>query len=278
MKVVILTVNVNAWEATKRMLMSANSLDVYPDIYVLDNKSDVTPEFSFKPKEYYYKGNSFLFKLDKRFGYFGAVSAFLSLKKDMFFDWLFISNNDLIFNDHYLFNYLKECSEMWQGSIGVYCPRIISTRTGLNQNPYLEKKPTLYYAYKYKLIASSYYIAKLYATMTRIKAEIKKIPRAKEGEIQKKPRPIFAPHGSFIGFNNDFFSRGGYIESRNFLYFEEEILGFICDRIGVKVLYDPRVQVQHDQHLTTGNYNKWIHNIRSESLRVLEEYIKQGVL
>lgn len=58
------------------------------------------------------------------------------------------------------------------------------------------------------------------------------------------------------------------------MYFEEEILGYICKRIGVITLYDPRVSVMHAEHISTGKtYSEWKHRARKKSLGVLKRYL-----
>jgi len=274
MKIVILIVNYNSWQATKKMLTSANILNVKPDIYVLDNNSEIDPEINFNPKEYY-KGNSYLFKLDQNYGYFGAVSEFLSRKQNLIFDWLFIANSDLIFNDSSLFDYLGECSEKWNGLVGAYCPAVISNRTRLDQNPFLETKPGLYYYYKYKAITFSFYLAKAHTALAMMKTKLKIFVASSKRKTQPVPQAIFAAHGAFVGLSKVFFIKGGFIESRNFLFHEEEILGILCNGLDLKIIYDSRVKISHDEHLTTGvEYNRWKHRIRRHSLTILKEYIK----
>ena len=276
MKVVIFIVNYNSWEATKKMLVSANILNISPDIYVLDNNSEPYPGFSFNPKEYY-KGSSCLIRLDRNYGYFGAVSEFLSKMQNLTFDWLFIANSDLIFNDTYLFDYLDECSKVWKGSIGVYCPAVISNRTKLDQNPFLKEKPTIFYYYKYKIITACYPIVKVYVELSKLKTNLKKLRITQANRTASSPQIIFAPHGAFVGLYKDFFSKGGFIEHRNFLFHEEEILGYICDKINLKVIYDPRVSIKHEEHVTTGSrYSRQKHNIRKYSLSILKEYMKSS--
>lgn len=270
----ILIVNYNSWAATKRMLISANILRIKPNIYVLDNNSEIDTEEDAVDLKKLYRGNSYLIKLDRNYGYFGAVSEFLSRRKDLAFDWLFIANNDLIFNDSCLFDHLDECTRRWSDVVGAYCPAVISNRTMLDQNPFLRSKPGLAYYYKYKIITSSFYLAKMYALLARLKAKMRTLAAGRKRKVQAKPRTIFAAHGAFIGLSRLFFLRGGFIEHRNFLFHEEEILAIICDRIGLKIIYDPRVKILHYQHVTLGAaYTRFKHVTRKSSLNVFKQYL-----
>ncbi len=272
MNIIIAIVNYNSINATKRMLVSANILNIKPDIYILDNNSNTEIEVNFNPQEYY-SGQSYYIRLKKNHGYFGAISVFLSMIEGTPFDWLFIANSDLTFNDPALFDYLGVCMRSTDGTVGIYCPSILSNRTKLDQNPFLWKKPGKYYYYKYRFLASNYYVSKAYAILSRVKSSIRRL-KIQQDNINKKPKVIFAPHGAFIGINKEYFNQGGYLEYRNFLFNEEEILGFICDRINLKVIYDPRVEILHDEHVVTGSgYSKEKHANRVKSLNILKEYI-----
>jgi hypothetical protein len=156
---------------------------------------------------------------------------------------------------------------------GVYCPSVISNKTKLDQNPFLWNRPGKYYYYKYKFITSNYYLAKIYTLLAKVKSNMRMLMPS-QGSIKKGPQEIFAPHGAFVGISRKFFEQDGYIENRNFLFYEEEILGFICDRINLKVIYDPRVKILHDEHLVSGTeYSREKYIIAMKSLSILKEYI-----
>jgi len=272
MKLVMAIVNYNSLSATKNMLLSANNLQIKPDIYVLDNGNTIDLSEKGKLGDYY-TGLLQVVNLPKNYGYFGAVSTFLSMHKGLYFDWLFIANSDLVFIDPCVFNYLEDYTNGSNMDVGIYCPSIISAKTKIDQNPFLWNKPSKYYFYKYKASTSSYYLAKTYNRLSDIKTCLKKNMTNKRKTI-KRAYEVFAPHGAFVGLNSIFFNRGGYIESRNFLYCEEEILGFICKRINLKVIYDARARVLHDEHIVTGSaYTKTKHAIRKKSFDILKEYI-----
>lgn len=80
--------------------------------------------------------------LGRNFGYFGAAALALQgyLRTDRCPDWVIVSNTDLIVEDGSLFERL----ELYRGQpgVGVIAPAIVSTVTGLDQNPFLARRPS----------------------------------------------------------------------------------------------------------------------------------------
>lgn len=271
MKIIVLIINYNSWDKTLAMLESGDALEVIPEFYVLDNNSDINPIPCIRTiREKYSDVNIVNFATN--FGYFGAVHEFLRVSPHLQFDWLFIANSDLLFSDPCVFNYLDDFLAEAQG-VGIYCPSVISAVTGRDQNPFLLKKPSRLYYYKYAIISSSFMLSKLYYSLFMLKSVLMAVQH-KRTVKQKCSRYIFAPHGSFLGFSSTFFQKGGVIENRNFLFYEEEIAGFICDALGLVVVYDPRVQIFHEEHATTGSgLTKAKICIKKKSLSILKKYM-----
>ena len=268
MKIVILIVNYNSWDVVRSMLVSSNSLDILPEFYILDNNSNDPPGFDIESVSS--NAQITLVNFEYNYGYFGAAAEFLLRNPGIEFDWLFVANADLVFSDPCLFNYLEDFTRPYQ-SVGVYCPSIISEVTGQDQNPFLSSKPSLYYYYKYKIIYSHFIISKAYALLFSLKSKVRRI--LLNTQTKKNVKSVFAPHGAFLGFSKHYFSNGGIIENRNFLFFEEEIVGFICEKIGLRVIYDPRVRIDHQEHIVTGSsltIGKIL--IKKHSLSIVKEY------
>lgn len=253
------------------MLESATNLDICPDIIVIDNCSDENLKIN-NLEKIYIRSKIRLIKLKCNYGYMGAVEQCVKDLNLELYDWIFIANPDLIFIDSDVFNYLNNFSENRHDRIGIYCPAVLTKNEKKNQNPYLRLKPKKFYYYKYRLITFSYLLAYAYELLSQKVVTIN-LKRNKIRNI-REPIRIFAAHGSFFGLSNDFFKNGGFIESRNFLYFEEEIYGYICQKLELDVIYDPRTSVLHNEHTATGKkYNFLKHQIRKDSLSIFREYI-----
>jgi GT2 family glycosyltransferase len=76
---------------------------------------------------------------------------------------------------------------------------------------------------------------------------------------QKKPNrdiqeKIYAPHGSCIILNKNYFKRGGTLDHISFLFGEEIFVGETAKRLGLNVLYVSEIQVRHYEHSSIGNF------------------------
>jgi hypothetical protein len=65
-------------------------------------------------------------------------------------------------------------------------------------------------------------------------------------------REIYAPHGSCVLFNRTYFEVGASIEHGAFLFGETITVAEWVRRKGLRIVYDPRIAIQHKEHSTTG--------------------------
>jgi GT2 family glycosyltransferase len=65
-------------------------------------------------------------------------------------------------------------------------------------------------------------------------------------------RTIYAPQGSCLVFSRRYFEQGGSLEYPAFLFGEEIFVAETVLRLGLQVVYDPRLRVWHDEHASTG--------------------------
>lgn len=272
MNILLLIVHYNNLKSTLDTLFSIRNLNKIPEIHLIDNASNKLNAFEYNEIKGIPGEKLKIDALDQNYGYFGAVAKHLSNIKHTSYDWIFISNNDMIYHDKHLFDYVDTVKKMWHNRIGVYCPAIVTKSMGVNQNPYLKNRPNKFFYYKLKLLLSNYIAANFYE---KLAAKLSSFFKTRYTQTNENNclKQIFAPHGSFLGISKEFFKMGGYIECQNFLYFEEEILGLICRRIGLNVIYDPRVSVMHCEHQTTGEkYSKLKHQIRKQSFQTFKRY------
>lgn len=272
MNILLLIVHYNNLKSTLDTLFSIRNLNMIPEIHLIDNASNKLKTLDYDELKGLTSEKLEIDALEQNYGYFGAVAKHLSNIKRTSYDWIFISNNDMIYDDEHLFDYVDVVKKMTDNRIGVYCPAIVTKSMGINQNPYLKNRPNKLFYYKLKLLLSNYFIAKFYEKLAEKQSYFFK-PKYAQSNENNCLKKIFAPHGSFLGISKEYFKKGGYIENQNFLYFEEEIIGLICRKIGLSVIYDPRVSVMHCEHQTTGKkYSKLKHQIRKKSFQTFQRY------
>src|SRR3954469_4439982 len=62
---------------------------------------------------------------------------------------------------------------------------------------------------------------------------------------------IYAPHGSFLVLSKEYFRAGGTLDFPCFLFGEEIYLAENLRRLGLDVVYEPSLEVVHQEHKST---------------------------
>ena len=240
MKVCLIIITYNSNEALFSYLNSLKKFEGI-DIVVVDNyeKTDLSKDLFDKRTEY--------LKPNANLGYSGGFKhGFDHLNKE--YDLYIQSNADILIDDKDFFKRINNIIE--DDSVGVFCPRIISLPNKVDQNPYLRTKPSYFWKVKYFFINYFQFFFNANIFLNKfIKKSKKRIP------VNKGITKIFAPHGSFICYTKHFFRKLKTFETRNFLYYEEEILGFICGSHHLKVLFDSESVIYHKEHFSTSSIN-----------------------
>jgi GT2 family glycosyltransferase len=189
--------------------------------------------------------------------------------------WIVVANNDIIVRDQ---AFLEKLFTRNQQDVGILAPRILSTRTKSDQNPFLRQRPGRRRVSELRFWLRKYHLARLHEQLSYAKQVLKgwlKPPKRNEGYGGRAQELIYAPHGSFLIVNRSFFDRGGYIDDTKFLYTEEIALAELCRRCGLAVIYDPDLAVVHDEHRATGRrYSRTTYNHQKSAL----EYITANYL
>ena len=176
-------------------------------------------------------------------GYFGAFKAALETKgygQIMHYDHVIISNVDIVLSEDFFTTLQRQNID---SDIGVIAPSIISNQRHNDLNPKIMHKPKKsrlflnYVLFKYPLLFKYY-----------VKLSDQKI---KHTQSEKKKRIIYAPHGSFIIFNQIFFQKGGTIDYPIFLFGEEIYVAETVNALGLKVQYEPDIKVFDYDHGST---------------------------
>lgn len=187
-------------------------------------------------------------------GYFGGARHGLAhyLESHPLPDWVIISNIDLLITDH---RFLSRLAAIDGGSgLGVVAPCIRSSKTGRDQNPFIERRPSVARMHAYKWIYRSRLALHTYelAAAAFHKTHGFFMPQRQDAESTASTgRTIYAPHGSFLIFAKEYFRAGGTLDFPCFLFGEEIYVAETVRRLGLKVRYEPSLVVTHQEHATT---------------------------
>jgi GT2 family glycosyltransferase len=207
----------------------------------------------------------------KNLGYFGGAAAALAdhLKSHPQPDWVIVSNPDVYFADN---DVLKRLCDAHRGEEpAVIAPSIRTVNTSVEQNPYMRARPSRFRMHLYRWLFSAYPVDVVYESLSWVKhrgLELFKPDRpAATASLSEK---IYAPHGSFIALHRTYFERGGTLEYPAFLFGEEIFIAETARRLGLTVLYEPSVAIEHTERSTAaGLWNRDASRYRKQASRFL---------
>jgi glycosyltransferase involved in cell wall biosynthesis len=187
-------------------------------------------------------------RMSQNLGYFGAAyAAFNSIFKARLPDWTIVSNADIRLQQPGFFKLIAALPP----EMGIVAPRIISGQTGLDQNPFLRRRPSRSRMLLNRIIPRVGLLAWLLEVQCVVKRRIRSKFALKRIDSERIARKIYAPHGAFIVFGSRYFQAGGSLNVGAFLFAEEKYVGETCRRIGIEVTYAPWLEVKHEEHIST---------------------------
>ena len=200
-----------------------------------------------------------LARAKENLGYFGGISWGLEqyLKHNPMPEWVIVSNTDILFPDREFFEKLDHLFK--KNPPAVIAPDIVLTvRSGLpstneHQNPYFRVRPSRVRMRAMRAVARFYPIYLIYEFTSLLRHGIQnKIGNARKGTVaSRKPIPIYAPFGAFIIFHRSYFEAGGSLRYPSFLFGEEIYVAETARGLGLRVMYEPRLRVIHQEHGST---------------------------
>ena len=207
----------------------------------------------------------------KNLGYFGGAAAALSdhLKTHPMPEWVIVSNPDVYFPDR---GVLQRLFDSHRGDApAVVAPSIRTKGSSVEQNPYMRVRPGRFRMHVYSWIFSAYPIDVVYQGLSWIKHRaLEAASREGSAAPATSPEKIYAPQGAFIAFHRSYFQRGGTLEHGAFLFGEEIFVAETARRLGMTILYDPTLVIEHTERSTgAGLFNRQNSRFRRQASRYL---------
>ncbi len=200
--------------------------------------------------------NATVVRSEKNLGYFGGARSGLSLylRDHPLPDWVIVSNVDLVISDAQFLDKLATLRN--RPRLGAVAPSIRSALTGRDQNPFMRTRPSAARMHAYKWMFQSWLVLNAYELASAAFHKIRSVSRrwlgasdaAREDE---SGGTIYAPHGSFLIFSGEYFRAGGNLDFPCFLFGEEIYLAESLRKLGLDVVYEPSLQVMHQEHKST---------------------------
>ena len=176
--------------------------------------------------------------VDNNPGYFGAVKRLMQAVNVKTYDYIIISNVDLIVEEDF---FLKLADYTCEQNTGWIAPQIWSHHEERDKNPKILNRYSLK---KLNILKAFYQFPILDTLYTRT------FYRQKKNESHPAGK-IYAGHGSLIILTNEYFKRCGKIDYPVFLFCEEIYLAEMCQKTGLSVEYVPTIKVTDSEHAST---------------------------
>ncbi len=224
---------------------------------ILVDNSEMTPDPFFIKK---IQGCDFItyLKAGKNSGYFhGAKSGLAHYLENnpAIPQWVIVCNVDIIFDTPQLSEKLHSCENV--PNLGVIAPSILSSQWETDYNPFLMYRIPLKKLFFYWFIYSNFLLHNCYLLIHYVKSFLKLIFLKKLVKRKSKVNParnIYAPHGSCVIFNKNYFERGGTLDHISFLFGEEIFVGETAKKLDLNIMYFPDIIVRHYEHSSIGNF------------------------
>lgn len=175
-------------------------------------------------------------------GYFGGALPIYNAKAKEY-DYVSISNVDLQLSE----NFFEQLLTVDTTKIGWIAPDIFTDKIDRHENPYLLSRPKKRNFAIWNIIYSSTFIYRLYHRLYLLKSRQTKIYPACE---------IYAGHGSFMLFTNNFVTKNVEIHFPGFMYGEEIYMAELTRKAGLQVHYVPTLRITNIGNINTGLINQ----------------------
>lgn len=246
------------------------------EIVVIDNASN-NDSFETLRNKYEKISNINLIKNKENLGFAkGNNVGYLYAKERLKAEFIFVINNDTLIKDENfvidIVNYYKK------NKFHVLGPNIISLQDDGRQNPLntvlTTKKQVINEIIKYSILLSMNIIKledlKKYI-LKKVKKEKVQIDKADNKNNIMENVPL---HGSCMIFSKDYINMNEYaFYPETFLYVEEDILFYLCNKNNLKTVYFPKVTIYHKEDSSTD----FLMNTASEKRRFLYKNILKSL-
>ena len=206
-------------------------------------------------------------KPHENLGYFNGAQFGLDQFEGALPDWVVVCNADVTPRYDFL---ERLASATVDDRSGVLAPRIVSMPDGEELNPHLVRRPTAVAMHVRKLFLCSRLLRPLYFACNRFKRFV--FHALRRPTTPRRPAPgravIYAAHGSCLVFHRRYFEAGGTLRHSTFLFGEEITVAETVRKLGLRILFEPSLQVQHRQHSSTGK-DPGTAAYQAESLRTI---------
>lgn len=207
-----------------------------------------------------------VFPLHKNLGYLGAIQHMMHVTDVMAYDYIAISNVDLIVAED-AFKILSNLQI--DNNIGWIAPKLFSSKLNYDRNPAVMSRYTSKQLSMLRFMFQHPYINYIYKHTFYKRKKIRK--------PYKNGTRIYAGHGSFMLLSKEYFKRCGIPEYKTFLFCEELYIAEKCRQNNLLVVYFPEISLYDIEHVSVSKLHKpSYYQYNSESLSFILKTFYRG--
>ena len=251
-QILIITVNYKDTNVTENFVHSLGNLDASDKVKLVVVDSASTPKTKDNLQSLLHSSTlktQLIVSASNTF-YWGGVALALDTLDLNYANgpsWIIVCNNDILFTQQ---DFLEQLIALDPDKYPVIGPTIYSSVTGKNLNPYMDQPIRRLE----KIYLSLFYINYVTARIMQISLKwLKKLLATLKHPSPSKIKKIYAPHGSFVIFSNQYFKRGGWIDSNYEMYGEEVTTAEIAKKNKIPIFFVPELEVLHIDHSSTAS-------------------------
>lgn len=249
-------------------------------IVIVDNHS-ANESFQKLTEKYGAHEDIKLIKSDKNYGYSGGNNIGIRYLRGAGVTNIIIATNDTVLLTT---DILDQLDSLDLRNVGLIGPTIC-TPEGVRQNPARIKPGLLYflnlYLYSKWTFARNlaYQIIPLLERKRRVYLHGRRtILSACDPAADLRPSPVYMVHGSFMILTENFIENIGLFDENIFMYCEEDLLSWQCEKKGLKRIFLPTISVLHKDRKSTElahkeEKNSFINTNNLKSLRYVRSKI-----
>ena len=253
-QILIITVNYKDTNVTENFVHSLGNLDASDKVKLVVVDSASTPKTKDNLQSLLHSSTlktQLIVSASNTF-YWGGVALALDTLDLNYANgpsWIIACNNDILFTQQ---DFLEKLIALDPDKYPVIGPTIYSSVTGKNLNPYMDQPIRRLE----KIYLSLFYINYVTARIMQISLKwLKKLLATLKRPSPSKIKKIYAPHGSFVIFSNQYFKRGGWIDSNYEMYGEEVTTAEIAKKNKIPIFFVPDLKVLHVIHSSTTSHS-----------------------
>jgi len=253
-QILIITVNYKDTNVTENFVHSLGNLDASDKVKLVVVDSASTPKTKDNLQSLLHSSTlktQLIVSASNTF-YWGGVALALDTLDLNYANgpsWIIVCNNDILFTQQ---DFLEQLIALDPDKYPVIGPTIYSSVTGKNLNPYMDQPIKRLE----KIYLSLFYINYVTARIMQISLKwLKKSAAIFKRPVASKIKKIYAPHGSFVIFSNQYFKRGGWIDSNYEMYGEEVTTAEIAKKNKIPIFFVPDLKVLHVIHSSTTSHS-----------------------